>query len=114
MGQKDWPICLCITSILGKPFEVGGSNRSSSTATANEYLQTTVHAFLTCFLNHAESVEEKNHGSFGHTEKVTNVCPVRHHPARSPLEMDAPGHHPPKKLGKSLESGDIKSKQSVL
>lgn len=24
---------------------------------------------------------------------------MRHHPARSPLEMDAPGHHPPKKLG---------------
>lgn len=105
MGQKGhWPICLCITSILGKPpgSKLGDQTGSSSNQPQDEYLQLRSNAFLTC-KKMMLSLWKKKPGRVRSHRKgnESDICgrPVRHHPARSPLEMDAPGHHPPKKLG---------------
>lgn len=73
MEKKDWPICLCITSILGKPFEVGRSNKSSSSQA-----QASICNYGRCFLDMQKimlSLWKKKLGSFRHTEKVTSdIC----------------------------------------
>lgn len=119
MGQKGhWPICLCITSILGKPpFEVGGSNRIKFKSTRRVFA-TTIQCFLDMQKNDAESVEEKTLVEFRHTEKGTNLTSVAVlwgiilQGALWRWMLQDIIHL--KNWGKSLESGDVKSKQSVL